>query len=379
MFFFFLFFFQFANVSLTMKTCLFCFLLVLSTQSFSTQNLIPFAMREIIRDFYVNQSESFDFIIYGNQSEKIGQFVTDIIKVKSGDVFAYKLIQVKEGKEEFLVYRSAILFFDSIKSYQDFHARALLGTEHFFKLLVYIIDFDDSNIENFAIIQAFHLFRFETFVTHTLRDDSLRLITFVAFQQPICHKFVPFQINKFLLSKRKWKTQEYFIEKFKNYNGCMLYVNIPFQNFPFTSITLNQNYQVTSLKGVALAIQYAISKKLNHSTFYNFYDLETKNHLYPSVKCDYGLFVHPMRQPEYANSALIQPIIAVDWIIIASRGSTYSNFEKVFLPFEHEVWFCLTVTISVGVFTIFALKLMSKKVQDYVFGSKVSTPLLCFL
>jgi hypothetical protein len=86
-----------------------------------------------------------------------------------------------------------------------------------------------------------------------------------------------------------------------------------------------------------------------------------------------------MRQSPSPYFALIQPIIAVDSVIIASRSPNYSNFERVFMPFEHEVWVCLTVTIAVGVLTIVALKLTSKKVQDFVFGSRVSTPLLCFL
>jgi hypothetical protein len=361
-----------------MKSC-FLFLLFFLVQSFCTQNVVPFAIREIICNFFVNQSESFDFIIHGNQSHKVGQLINDILKVKSGDAFAYKLIQVKQGKEEVQVHQSAVLLFDTLQSYQDFHARAVLGKELIYKFLVHIIDFDDSILEKFPVPLSYDLFRFETFITQTFGSESVKLSTFVAFQLPICRKFVPVKINQFSTSEMKWKTREYFIEKFKNYNGCQLVVVIPFQDIPYIQVLFDQYGNIHSIRGIAVNIQRAISQKLNHSSFYNLRQMETQRLQYQDIPVDYELIIDLMRKPGKFNTGLTQPITAVDSLIVVSRSPTYSNFEKVFLPFEREVWVWLTVTIAVAVFIIVALKLTPKKVQDYVIGSEVSTPLLSFL
>jgi hypothetical protein len=360
-----------------MKSCFLCLILFLSI-FFSIQTFVPYAIREIIRDFYVNQSENFDFIIYGADTVKLGQLVTDIVKVKSGDAFAYKLIQVHEGKEEVWVYRSAILLFDTFNSYQDFHARAHLASDFNFKLLVYIIEFEYSSEELYPAPRNLRMFSIETFMTQNFRRNSLNLTTFLKFQQPNCRDFVTLHVNKFSTSEMKWETQDYFIEKFKNYNGCQLVVVIPFQRAPYTEVSFDQYGNINGIRGAAVDIHWAISKKLNYTLGYNFFNIESKSLLYPGF-VDFELTIQPMRQLASTESALIQPIISVDSVIIASRSPTYSNFERVFMPFEHEVWICLTVTIAVSVITIVALKLTPKKVQDFVIGSEVSTPLLSFL
>jgi hypothetical protein len=141
-----------------MKSCSFLFVLLFIPKLLSTQNLVPFAIREIIRDFYVNQSESFDFITYGNQSHKVGELINDILKVKSGDAFAYKLVQVHEGKEEVQVHRSAILSFTTFKSYQEFHARAVVVKELFSNFSFISLTLMIQKWENFLLFNRFICF-----------------------------------------------------------------------------------------------------------------------------------------------------------------------------------------------------------------------------
>jgi uncharacterized protein YggT (Ycf19 family) len=54
--------------------------------------------------------------------------------------------------------------------------------------------------------------------------------------------------------------------------------------------------------------------------------------------------------------------------------------EKVFLPFEAEVWWWLVGTMSaLVVISVMILKFPSNAIKNYVFGSKVNTPLLNML
>lgn len=370
--------FQFFIVAFTMKSH-FLFFLIYVTRTFSTRNsAIPFAIHEIIRDFYVNQSESFDFIVYGRKSENLLQLVNDVMKVKSDYVFSCEMLQVTEGNGTIRIVRSAILLFDTLHSYHEFHARAALENDFpkSFNFLVFIEDFDEKTLENFPFPNSFNIFRSSTFLSRNFASKSLKLTTFIAFQQPICRTFVVVHINWF---SKKWKTRNFFIEKFKNFNQCWIFVEIDFQNIPYAEVLFDRNLKVTDVRGPMIDIHLIISKIMNFYVFYNFRDMENKKLVDPNIIADHRLSIEPVRKPMSNATALIQPIIAMDYFIIASRSQLYSAFEKVFLPFEHEVWVWLAVTLGIGTATILLLKGTNKHVQKFVFGLKVKTPMLNFM
>lgn len=346
--------------------------------SFSTQSSVSHGIHKVIHDFFINQSESFDFVLYGRKSENLLQLVNDVIKLKSDDVYSYQLIRPKEGNETLRIVRSAILMFDTLHSYYEFHARAILGNEfpRTFNFLVSIDNFDDKILENFLFPHSIEIFRSSSFLTQNSASKKIKLSTFVAFEQPICRTFNVVHINWF---SRKWKTEDYFIEKFKNFNQCWLLVELDFQNIPYAEVIFNNNLQVIDVRGPMIHIHWLISRVMNFSIFYNFRDVETKKVIDSNILTDYRLNIEPVRKPESNATALIQPIITREFFIVASRSPAYSNFEKVFLPFELEVWVCLIFTMTVGVVAILLLKLTTKRVQNYVFGSKVTTPLLNFM
>jgi hypothetical protein len=64
-----------------------------------------------------------------------------------------------------------------------------------------------------------------------------------------------------------------------------------------------------------------------------------------------------------------------DYVFIIPEGDLYKPFEILFLPFDFMTWILIIVTFLIGVITILIIKMMSKNVQDFVFGSNVKTPI----
>ena len=122
------------------------------------------------------------------------------------------------------------------------------------------------------------------------------------------------------------------------------------------------------------------------------YNLGSRNHFRES---DYDILVYAscMRQVEalFKNGYLynafatfspgfcLHPFSTIDVIFLVSQPALYTQFEKIFLPFQIEVWIWLMVSLAIGVLVIFLLNFTSKHTQKFIFGLRVNTPALNLL
>jgi hypothetical protein len=93
---------------------------------------------------------------------------------------------------------------------------------------------------------------------------------------------------------------------------------------------------------------------------------------------DFEIHLNSLRylQMHFKGYIMTAPVTAMDEIILISRSAPYTQFDKIFMPFEIEVWHWLIGTLTFFVVAICILKLTPKFVQEFVFGSRVWTPLL---
>jgi hypothetical protein len=59
---------------------------------------------------------------------------------------------------------------------------------------------------------------------------------------------------------------------------------------------------------------------------------------------------------------------------LVTPGETYTNFEKMILPFDSETWKYLLITFGSAFSIIFVINQLSKKVKDLLYGNDVQTP-----
>jgi hypothetical protein len=69
-------------------------------------------------------------------------------------------------------------------------------------------------------------------------------------------------------------------------------------------------------------------------------------------------------------------ICVFDHVFLVPKPVPYTYLEKALLPFDSEVWFWLIGYLTVGVIVIVVVSFASKKVQRFVFGLRVKTPML---
>lgn len=342
---------------------------------------ITSALSQIINGFFINQSVKFDVIVYGEETQKLDDIVNKLMKVSETPV---KLVKVNFRKRKVLIKQSAILLFDNVQSYRDFHSRAYLRSQedfHGFQFFVFIDNFVENRLTNLGFsteeaLKPHRLFRSLNFLMQKTSDkEMMDLITFVTFKTKKCRNWKKMAVNRFSKRTRKWTSGKFFLEKFNNFNGCLLIVLVPIPQ-PLMFTVFQDEKENFQFLGYGTKIHDIISNNLNYTFFLN-----------PRLGFDNGnntliedfLFSSmPMRQGYVVNAKVIttERITTKDVIILTSRSPPYEQFDKIFLPFDIEVWHWLIATFVIAVFVIFIVKLTSRKIQNFMFGSKVQTPIL---
>lgn len=361
-----------------MKKLILCILLYgLVIKPLSARNYIPFAISEIIRDFYVERSVQFDFITHNSMD--LRDFMSEVGKLCFRENFPINVVQVREGEGVIHVRRSAILLFDNLKTYHDFHARAILRNQYpkQFYFLVYILNFDERETQSLITQNLTSMFRFETLLL--LKNGSLHLITFEQFQQPKCREWQISELNQFSRVSRKWKNRNYFPKKFKTFNGCELVIKVPYPKFPITGVDFDGQGKVIKTWGFGVFIFEEIGKSLNFTIYYNPHYLSKDKYENQSIEHDFSIQMYSFRyfdENSLYEADLSRSIMTNEELVLISRSEPYTQFEKLFLPFDVDTWLWLSITLSIAVLTIFILRFAPKNIQRFVFGTRVQTPMM---
>jgi hypothetical protein len=165
--------------------------------SCKTDVLVVPAIQQVIRDFYANHSSGFDVIFYGKVMEKIGDVVNKVLRKVQVPVEVMKYI-----RGEASIYQSAILLFDTLKSYEYFHVRSYLRNKSpkDIKILVYIHEtwkISEFSIDVYVKDEKIDLLRRESFLVPS--EDGkfgLELLSFEQFVQPNCREWKWITLNR---------------------------------------------------------------------------------------------------------------------------------------------------------------------------------------
>lgn len=347
------------------------------------ENILALALNRIIKDFYGNNSEPFDFIIYALKEEKkLKDLLSDALKL-NGD-FPYQVIQENDASDEIPIDRSAFLLFDNAKSYIDFHERVYLNNFYYktFYFLVYILNIDETlrlNMFQSITRSGNKIFRFETFLIRE-NENSLKLITFETFQQQNCDSWQRSEVNQFDEHLKNWKNREIFIEKFFNFNGCEIVAAAVFPEEPSFDAKFDDEGKLKEVSGYEATINQLISKFLNYNLSFNPFNANTGQLYDETLQIDFVIRTGLVRLQDqndlHMKLMTTQAFMVKNQIILITKSPRYSQFEKLFMPFELDVWIWLSATYVIAVFTITVLTFFSRRFQDFVFGSKVRTPIM---
>lgn len=356
------------------------------------QKPVSSAIIQIVQNFYENRSQEFDIIFCGNGSYNLNEIVDEVGKEISlpYKVIAWNVTSRYFGKD-FLVHlnRSVVFVFDTWVTYFKFYLSTMLNNVYSkdFYFLVYVDEFlsNERAATDFSLLVKF--FHYQSFLLRSI-DGLLSLSTWITFQQPHCRIWKLIELNRFSDKLKKWSTETFFVEKFDTFNGCKLTVSAPYPQTNILQIDFNEQGNLTNVRGYGHVFNHEISKSLNYSYVYLPFDLRRNNSL---IAFDFAIKAESFRRIQFGNYGLNQRIkyeypfvtdryTTIDEIILISRFEPYSQFEKIFIPFEIEIWHWLIVVMSIAVFVIRVLKsFASERVRAFVIGSKVQSPMLNFM
>lgn len=320
----------------------------ISANCASSSKLVSSAISKIIRDFYLSQAEEFDFITFGSDTRISSKLIDDTIKA-TPDILPYNVIKVSEDEISCKIKQSAILIFDTFNGFIDFHARVILDNDfpRKFHFLVYICDHGKTQAISSILSTPPDIFHFESFLTHATDEHVLRLLSYESFQQPHCRQWEEVEINQFSEASANWKSKSFFLDKFKNFNGCELFVGIVYPQEPATSVEFYRNGTVRKVWGYASKFNEVIGHYLNYSINYNPLNAQTQRLYNKTQRNDFSIYVQKQRmQSKVIHSSL--PFTVSEDIILLSRTKPSTFIDKVSALFDILIGMVAATVVAVG-------------------------------
>lgn len=117
-----------------------------------------------------------------------------------------------------------------------------------------------------------------------------------------------------------------------------------------------------------------IARKLKFKYKFTRPKRNSKGYLIVPPSMEMNLVTKVLTPQNFKRTFTTQPYVYETLSLLVPPGAAYSSFEKLFLPFEIEVWIWLSVTLVVAVAIITFVNLLPLAAQEFVFGANVSTP-----
>jgi hypothetical protein len=218
----------------------------------------------------------------------------------------------------------------------------------------------------------------------------LSLFTFEYFIKNRCDKIRTSTINFFTKSTRKWeKNDDFFPDKFKDFHGCELNFGKKENNYGNFAPKKEEQFG-----GNLYEINEAITKQLNIKSKYLMCPVnKTLNRNVCPRNPEMFLQTAFINSPYYTQleyfdfdnyaGFLIPPgkLIIIDFLSTTFHpftGAPYSQFEKIFMMFDMDVWIAIAITFGGGLIIIQIINVCSEEIQNLVFGEGVRGPTLNF-
>ena len=325
--------------------------------------IISSAINEIFVEYFAKDLAKVDIVYYGNKTGPSEDLIEEVLLHKTDSVS----VQVSKGGTEnawrnqlnissLLVFDSADIFKESFK-----HIKWLSNKRRHYRHLVYSPNLKVSDIvENIED---------EFFIDHVsfimnVSNTTVNIMSGFMFTPNKCRKSQFVTINTFEQRAMKWENHQFFPKKYRNFHGCNLTLNLHF--------TLKNNPQRRSIP--TLYIFEEFSKIFNFKIDYKFEDTGTFLGKTELFRADLRYLDHPFDGDLFHITTVPYAIERAAFTV--PPGEPYTPFEKLFMPFEIEVWIAICVSFIIGVSTIWIISLAPIKMQNFLFGSNIRTPIL---
>jgi hypothetical protein len=188
------------------------------------------------------------------------------------------------------------------------------------------------------------------------------------------------KLNSFSSESMMWEKSLTYVQKNQYLDHCKLIFRSMLLRSTIPKKHPNEREQMEELFGELLNI---LSKKRHFepvltNAFFQYINRKIRKQI--GEKLDLVLLEHlnfdkllPLNNFAETYSFSL-PVSNDEIFLIVTPGETYTNYEKLLLPFDTQTWQFVSIVFGVAFLVIFAMKLMPKKFQDLVYGETVKTP-----
>lgn len=192
-------------------------------------------------------------------------------------------------------------------------------------------------------------------------NDSIELATSFMFTEQACRQIQLKMINKFNGTALTWANNKFFPKKYKNMHNCSLSLRktgLPSETpdfFPTLASKLNFTMKSEKLMGNLEILRGG-----------DLYDLSFS-------------MMREWKKGDELSHILSTSILTLRVFYIFPDGEPFTQFEKMFMMFDNDVWIGIGCTLLILLIAIQIIKQTSMKVQNFVSGRGVQTPTMNLL
>jgi hypothetical protein len=309
---------------------------------------LSLAINDVLREFPTRV----DLIYFGKSHGPSEYLVQNILRGSN----ASKMVEVSNGNTRLNV--SSILIFDSVQNFKNIckDIKWLSNPKVRHRHLVYAPNVSVSDVSE-SIKDGFDIDNVGFLMNET--ETSIELVSSFMFTEKKCKANQLKTINRFSVKRTmQWKKSIFYPKKYQDFHSCSL------------SVCYDQRI---GLKAIERTIIHQLSDFYNFKIVIKAFDAMNKTAAIAG-NCDLVMLQIPnTRDTRYIVSVTLE---SQNLKFVVPPGNPYSTFEKMFMMFDIQLWIAIIATLFACCGTIQVVNLMSPKVQDFVFGSKIQTPTL---
>lgn len=253
--------------------------------------------------------------------------------------------------------------------------------------LVVLTSYENQADQTKAILEDFnsnYLMRVNVVFLKT--PNEAKIFTFFPFTPTSCGEVHPVLLDTYITGYGFLENKSLIPSKTKQMYQCPM--KIAAVNFPpFVIIDKNREgskkfsgIDARVLKTLALVMNFSLDVETFNNTGWGELALDgTSSGVLEKIinrkaNITAGFFVFNEIRNRFMTPSFPYYTTKLVWVV--SPGVTISIFERLYMPFELEVWYGVLAFLLIGFFLIAAIERRSKVVRNFVFGRQVKFPTL---
>lgn len=342
---------------------------------------ISMAIKDTINEIFIAKQIQFDIIVYGEMTFQIRDCL-DEIRNANFDMVTRQVHIHKSQNWNHKLNGSAFIIITDYNRWLDFCNQTELDNE-FYKPMRFLIYYLDSEVEDFYRTPFQRLFYFKGQLEHYSQFiinnlDTVALLNLEWFTAKSCNKAQPTIVNEFNKISLKWQKLLTINEKFNQFYGCLLTVDVA-RRYQHTHITLDGKpygpivdfFNAMAVRGnftpnlqqiERIKFDHEVNYTLKRGTEYNFI---------PNIIISMPFMTDSKNFSGWHYSTLFyEETIS----FMLTPPEPYSQYEKLYLPFDAVTWVFFLIIFFYAFLSVLVINLISKRVQDVVYGTNVQSP-----